>query len=96
MMLLIAGLGRLFLKKESMGMGDIKLYVMIGLYVGFPEVFATLFFAVYLAAIFIGVGLAIRRIKLRDAIPFGPFIAIGTVVFLVWGSVIVGWYLRCL
>jgi leader peptidase (prepilin peptidase) / N-methyltransferase len=96
MMLAIAFLGRLFLKKESMGMGDIKLYAMIGLYVGFPNVFATLFFAVYVAAIFIGVGLALRKIKLRDAIPFGPFIAIGTMVFLVWGRIIVGWYLRCL
>ena len=96
MMLVIAALGRLFLKKESMGMGDIKLYGMIGLYVGFPDVFATLFFAVYVAAAFIGVGLALRKIKLRDAIPFGPFIAIGTVVFLVWGRAIVGWYLRCL
>jgi leader peptidase (prepilin peptidase)/N-methyltransferase len=95
LMLAIAGLGRLFLKKESMGMGDIKLYGMIGLYVGFPDVVVTLFFAVYAAAVFIGVGLALRKIKLRDAIPFGPFIAIGTLVFLVWGRAIVGWYLRC-
>jgi leader peptidase (prepilin peptidase)/N-methyltransferase len=95
--LLIVGLlGQILLKKDSMGMGDVKLLVMIGIYVGFPDALLSLLFSMFAAAIYIFGGMALRKVKLGDTIPFGPFIAIGTLVFLLLGDFVVAWYLGLL
>lgn len=91
-MWLIAVLGKLLFKKESLGMGDVKLLVMIGVYVGFPDVLISLFFGVLAAAIFILGGFILKKLRFGNTIPFGPFIAIGTLVYLVWGGAILNWY----
>jgi len=84
--------GKILFRKESLGMGDVKLLVMIGAYVGFPDVLICLFFGVVAAAIFILGGMVLKRISLGSTIPFGPFIAIGTLVYLLWGELIIRWY----
>ena len=94
-LLLIFGfLGKIIFKKDSMGMGDVKLMMVVGVFVGFPEVMIILMFGVYLAAIYILTGLVLRKIKLGDTIPFGPFLALGTLVYLLWGEAIVQGYLH--
>jgi len=91
-MLAIAIAGKLLFKKESLGMGDVKLLVIIGTYVGFPHVLISLFFGTLVAAIFILWGIIFKRLRFGNTIPFGPFIAIGTLVYLVWGGTILNWY----
>ena len=91
--LLIAILGKAIFKKESMGMGDVKLLIAIGVYVGFPGVALCLFFGVFVAALLIITGMILGRLRLGDTIPFGPFIAIGTLIYLLWGESLLGWYL---
>ena len=86
-------LGKLLFRKESMGMGDVKLLVMIGVYVGFPDVAICLFFSILIAGFFIICGLAIKKLKLGETIPFGPFVALGTLVYLISGNNILDWYL---
>ena len=93
-LLLFGFLGELIFKKESLGMGDVKLLMMIGAYVGFPAVIVSLFFGVFTAAIFILIGLSLKKIKLGHTIPFGPFIALGTLVFILRGQEICYWYLN--
>ena len=94
--LLIGCMGKLLFRRESLGMGDVKLLVMIGAYVGFPEVLVCLFLGVLVAAIFIFGGIILKRLSLGSTIPFGPFVAIGTLVYLLWGDLIirgyVGWF----
>jgi leader peptidase (prepilin peptidase) / N-methyltransferase len=34
-----------------------------------------------------------RRLARKDAIPFGPFLALGGVVALFWARQIIAWYL---
>ena len=92
-MLLIAVAGELIFKKESLGMGDVKLLVIIGTYVGFPHVLISLFFGILIAAIFILWGVIFKKLRFGNTIPFGPFIAIGTLVYLVWGETILNWYM---
>ncbi len=58
----------------GMGLGDVKLAAVLGLFLGFP-----LSLAAFLAAFVIGAALAIpvvvaRRRSRRDALPFGPFL----------------------
>lgn len=90
--LLIAGFGKLLFKKDSMGMGDVKLLVIIGVYTGFPDVALCLFYGILVAAIVILGGMILKKLRRGDIIPFGPFIAVGTLVYLLWGEEILQWY----
>ena len=92
-MLLLLVAGKAIFKKDAMGMGDVKLLVMTGVYVGFPGVFLSLFFGSFVAVIAIAVGLILKRLSLKTTLPFGPFIAIGTLVYLLGGRILVNWYL---
>jgi len=91
--LLIGFLGTVFLKKESMGMGDVKLLILTGIYVGFPGVLLGFFYGVFIAALYIVVRMALKSLKIGETIPFGPFIAIGTLVHILFGKAILLWYL---
>ena len=85
--------GKLVFRKESLGMGDVKLLVMIGVYLGFPDVLIGLFFGILAAFVVIVGGMVLKKIRVGHTIPFGPFIAIGTLVYLLWGDSILRWYL---
>lgn len=75
------------LKKESLGGGDIKLFFVIGLYLGTVAGLFCVILSAFLGLIF-GRG--------KERIPFGPFISMGAVVMYVFGSPLVDWYLRLL
>ena len=80
---------------RGMGMGDVKLAGVLGLYLGASVAVALL--VGVLAGVIVGavvmarVGVAEGR---RTAIPFGPFLALGGVVALFVGPHIVHWYLH--
>jgi leader peptidase (prepilin peptidase)/N-methyltransferase len=82
-------------KREGMGGGDVKLLAMIGAFLGGwkPILF------VILVGSFLGclVGIPLMLSKGRDskyAIPFGPFLAAGAIIYLLWGMNTLAWYLR--
>ncbi len=76
-----------------MGMGDVKLAFLMGLFLGFPNILVALFFAFFIGAI-IGIGLiAVKKKTLKSELPFGPFLVIGTFIALFWGERIINWYL---
>ena len=69
-----------FSKGRWMGFGDVKLILATSLILGYPSSVAALLFAFWLGGI-IGVILIISRVKtLKEHIPFGPFILVGTVL----------------
>ena len=78
---------------RGMGMGDAKLVGMIGLFIGRAVAPATLIGfllgALVGVAMIAGQGSAARK----QAIPFGPFLAIGGVIGLWFGDDMVQWYL---
>lgn len=78
--------------KEGMGGGDIKLLAMIGAFLGWQQVLLTLIVGGLVGA---GVGAALigARIMTRGAyIPFGPFLSLGAVVAMLYGTEILDWY----
>jgi len=76
-----------------MGLGDVKLAFLMGLFLGFPNILIALFFAFLIGAI-IGVGLILAKRKtLKSEVPFGPFLVTGTFVALFLGERIAQWYL---
>jgi len=84
---LVGRLGKSIFKQESMGGGDIKLGAMIGVFIG-PEVLIALFLAFFLALPVIAIGLSSGRMRLGSTLPFGPFIALATVVIVCFGPVL--------
>jgi len=89
---LIGILGELFLKKESMGGGDVKLAAMLGAFMGWKLILVALFVAFLVGAV-VGVFMLARRPKDWDSsLPFGPFIALGAVLALLWGQSALLWY----
>jgi leader peptidase (prepilin peptidase)/N-methyltransferase len=88
-LLLIALLGEWIFKKESMGGGDLKLAALVGAFLGWQMAL----FAAILAGALTGTTLIILGRKERQQyIPFGPFIALGAMVAIFWGSDIIRAY----
>ena len=79
--------------KEGMGGGDIKLLAMIGAFLGWQGVLFTIMGASLIGTL-VGLTLMLKARKgIKLAIPFGPFLAIGAIVYLFWGPEIIHWYL---
>jgi len=77
-----------------MGIGDIKLAFLMGLFLGWPNILVALFSAFFIGAI-IGVGLVLSGKKtLKSEVPFGPFLVTGTFIALFWGQEIIDRYLN--
>lgn len=80
------------LKKETLGGGDVKLFAVMGLYLGLiGSLFALLFSCV--------LGLLFARLLRRGAgqpFPFGPAIAVSAAAMLLFGGGLVDWYLGLL
>lgn len=70
-------LGNLLLKKESMGMGDIKLAGLLGFYLGWPSFYLLLFLAASIALLFYFFTKIILRKPISSQLPFAPFLSLG-------------------
>lgn len=80
--------------RGGMGGGDIKLTAMMGAFLGMRDLGVAVFIGL-LAGSAIGISLMIAGRKTRkDAIPFGPFLALGGVCAAFWGRTLVDWYLN--
>ncbi|HBG82073.1 TPA: prepilin peptidase [candidate division CPR2 bacterium] len=80
-------------KGKWMGGGDVKLAAFMGFALGWPLIFIALLLAFILGSIFGIAIIVLRQKKFADAIPFGPFLAAGTVLAILWGNVVLTWYL---
>lgn len=80
--------------RGGMGGGDVKLGVILGLFLGWQQLLVALFLAVFTGAL-VGVLLVLLRKKgRRDAMPFAPFLALGTFGAFFWGPELISWYLK--
>ncbi|MEH7483237.1 A24 family peptidase [Neobacillus drentensis] len=82
--------------KGGMGGGDVKLYALLGLVLGFKLVLFSFFLSTLFGAVIGGLALLFRIVKRRQPIPFGPFIAAGTLTAYYWGSDLINLYIHFL
>jgi leader peptidase (prepilin peptidase) / N-methyltransferase len=77
----------------GMGMGDVKLGAVMGLFLG--RAVAAALLVGFAAGAVVGIGLLLRygASARKRAVPFGPFLALGGVVGLLVGDQLVDWYL---
>lgn len=80
---------------RSMGFGDVKLAFVLGLYLGYlgwGEVVLGLFLGFLYGAV-IGIALILTGLRTRkDHVPFGPFLAAGTLTAVLVGQVVLDWW----
>jgi len=81
-------------KGKWMGVGDVKIGVLMGLILGMPWVFIALSLAFFIGAIISIVLLAFKRKTLQSEIPFGPFLVLATFIVIFWGDILLNWYLN--
>jgi prepilin signal peptidase PulO-like enzyme (type II secretory pathway) len=79
---------------DALGMGDIKMMILIGAVVGLPAILVAMFIGTVAAAVFSGLMLVTGRRKRRDYIFHGPFLALGAIIALFWGVDIWSAYAR--
>lgn len=89
-------LGGIYLlgRGKWMGLGDVKLAVLLGMMTPFPDIFITLFFAFIIGSIYGLLQVAYHQKTLKSELPFGPFLIIGLYISLFWGDKIINWYLK--
>ena len=91
----IAIIGKLALGRTAMGFGDVKLSVVIGLFLGqWQSLILVLVGAATCGAIVGTVALTWRRGEDRSRIPFAPFLSLATMVDLIWHQQIWNAYLH--
>lgn len=77
------------LPREAMGLGDVKFMGAIGAFLGWQGALFALMASSMIGAS-VGVGLiALRKRDWSSRIPYGPYIALGAVVWVFWGPAIV-------
>jgi len=80
--------------KDGMGGGDIKLLAMMGAFLGWKAVPFIIFASSLIGSIF---GVSIMLLQKKDsklAIPFGPYLAFGALLYIFYGQPLIRWYLN--
>ena len=72
--------------KEGMGLGDAKLLSAIGFWFGWISIPFVIFLSSTIALLFVIPSLMKKSKKLSSKIPFGPYIIIGTLIYLIFES----------
>lgn len=78
--------------REAMGFGDVKFIACVGAFLGWPGVAFTIMSASTIGAVVGLLTIAIGRRDWSTKIPFGPYLALGALVWLFTGPELVGWY----
>ena len=73
------------ISKGGIGMGDIKLFAVVGSYMGSGSILAVIFLTVMASAAYSAVMLLFKKVKWKEEIPFAPFILVGTVLTMALG-----------
>jgi leader peptidase (prepilin peptidase)/N-methyltransferase len=92
--LFFAGLYYFYLKIrkiEGLGFGDIKMELFMGFFLGLRRLAVAIFLA-SLSGLLVGMFLIIFKKKnLKLALPFGPFLSLGSFLSMFWGDAILAW-----
>ncbi len=82
----------IIIPREAMGFGDVKFIAAIGAFLGWQAVFFTIFAASIVGAIFGITAILLRHREWSAKIPFGPYLALGALLWLFCGPQLLAWY----
>ena len=81
---MIGIIGKLILKKEAMGFGDVKLMCAVGLISGIKGTLVILVLTIISSGLIFGIGLLLRLVKRDEEQPLGPFISASAALYLLF------------
>jgi leader peptidase (prepilin peptidase)/N-methyltransferase len=77
-----------------MGGADSKLMATIGAWLGWKYMLLSGFLACGLGAFIGGGAIAVGLLERKQPMPFGPFLALGAILSVFWGEIIISTYLK--
>lgn len=77
---------RVVTKKKGMGEGDVILAFLMGLLLSYPRTLVGVWLAFVSGGIYGMLLIILGKKRIGMTLPFGPFMVLGTIVALVWGS----------
>ncbi|MCL2934038.1 MAG: prepilin peptidase [Trichodesmium sp. MAG_R03] len=89
---LISIFGSIAFGQTVMGGGDAKLAAMIGAWLGWKYLLLACFLACAMGAFVGGAAIALNLLDRRQPMPFGPFLAMGASLTVIWGNPIISTY----
>jgi leader peptidase (prepilin peptidase)/N-methyltransferase len=81
-----------FSKEKWMGMGDAYLVVLLGVFLGWPEISSAIFLAFLFGSAYGLMAILSKKKTLKSQVPFAPFLVLGTIIALFSHSALVNWY----
>lgn len=81
---------------KGMGSGDIEICAVVAMFLGLSSTILVLFLSTVIAGIVSIILINLKMKSKKDYIPFGPFIAISTIVVVLYGTQITNWYFSLL
>ena len=84
------------LKQEGLGFGDVKYAAAAGLLLGWQKFILAMLIASVAGAVIMSVSNRIQKASKRTEHPFGPYLAVGTLVAMLAGDAVIAWYLELL
>ncbi len=92
--MIILGTIILLSRGKAMGLGDFKLVGALGLIFGWPDILIVLFLAFIIGALLSIILLVKKKKKMKDMVPFGPFLVIGVFLTFFFGYQIINGYFQ--
>lgn len=83
----------IILSNGGIGAGDMKLFGLIGIFLGLENTLLAFFLACVFGSIISIVLMSFKFTKYKQYIPFAPYIALGTLVAYGFGNRIISWYM---
>ena len=81
-----------FIYKKGMGIGDVKLIGMIGVFIGWRYALISIFIGALFGSIYGIYMMIFGKMDRKTRIPFGPFISLGAIIMILYGNILINWY----
>src|SRR5207237_10537936 len=81
------------IRREAMGRGDLKFLASIGAFLGWRAVLFSIFAGSVLGSIVGLITLLVGKRVWSAKLPFGPYLAVGALIWMFFGEFFVRWYL---
>ena len=80
------------LKKDALGMGDIKLMIPLSFILSWPKTILSIFLAFIIGGFFAMLALIAGKKKFGQVLPFAPFLILAAMISFIFGEAIWKWY----